>query len=70
MMGGGVEKAREQAQMIAQADAMRGHLAYARIAINVKDTSGAECEMNAAIWPSSSDSCDERHTQSSEENVK
>lgn len=48
-MGGSVDKAREQAQAIAQLDAMRGHLASARIAVNTKDASAAEREMKAAI---------------------
>jgi tetratricopeptide (TPR) repeat protein len=48
-MGGSTDKAREQAQAIAQVDAMRGHLAFARLAVNAKDTPAVEREMNAAI---------------------
>lgn len=48
-MGGSADKAREQAQAIARIDAMRGHLAIARLAIRAKDTAAVEREMNAAI---------------------
>jgi tetratricopeptide (TPR) repeat protein len=48
-MGGSADKAREQAQAIARIDAMRGHLAFARLAVSAKDTAGAEREMKAAI---------------------
>jgi tetratricopeptide (TPR) repeat protein len=48
-MGGSADKAREQAQAIARIDAMRGHLAFARAAVNTKDTAAAEREMKAAI---------------------
>ena len=49
IMGGNSDKAREQAQAIAGIDAMRGHLAFARLADHVKDTPAAEREINAAI---------------------
>jgi tetratricopeptide (TPR) repeat protein len=48
-MGGGADKARDQAQALAGIDAARGHLAFARLAIAAKDTSTAEREMQAAI---------------------
>ena len=48
-MGGGTDKARDQAQALARLDAARGHLAFARLAIAAKDTSTAEREMQAAI---------------------
>jgi tetratricopeptide (TPR) repeat protein len=48
-MGGGAEKAREQAEAIARIDAMRGHLAFGRLAVRMKDTAVVEREMNAAI---------------------
>jgi tetratricopeptide (TPR) repeat protein len=49
MMGGGADKAREQAEAISRLDAMRGHFALGRIAIRSKDTTALEREMNAAI---------------------
>jgi tetratricopeptide (TPR) repeat protein len=49
MMGGGADKAREQAEAISRLDAMRGHFALGRIAIRSKDTTAVEREMNAAI---------------------
>ena len=49
MMGGSDEKAGEQAQAIARLDAMRGHLAAARLAMKAKDSAAVEREMNAAI---------------------
>lgn len=48
-MGGSTDKAREQAQAIARIDAMRGHLAFARLAIQAKDAPAVEREMHAAI---------------------
>jgi tetratricopeptide (TPR) repeat protein len=48
-MGGGTDKARDQAPALARIDAARGHLAFARLAIAAKDTSTAEREMQAAI---------------------
>ena len=48
-MGGGTDKARDQAQALARIDAARGHLAFARLAIAAKDPSTAEREMQAAI---------------------
>jgi tetratricopeptide (TPR) repeat protein len=48
-MGGGVDKARDQAQALAKLDASRGHLAAARLAIAAKDSSTADREMQAAI---------------------
>ncbi|HXT51035.1 MAG TPA: tetratricopeptide repeat protein [Thermoanaerobaculia bacterium] len=41
-MGGSVDKAREQAGEIAKRDAVRGAIARANIAMNQKDTAGAE----------------------------
>lgn len=49
MMGGGADKAREQAEAIMKRDAMRGHLAFGRIAVRSKDTTAVERELNAAI---------------------
>lgn len=49
MMGGGMDKAREQADAIAKLDAMRGHFAAGRIAVRAKDGPTAERELNAAI---------------------
>ena len=49
MMGGGADKAREQAEAIARLDAMRGHFALGRIAVRSKDSTDVEREMNAAI---------------------
>lgn len=48
-MGGGADRAREQAQAIAQIDAMRGHYAFGRLAARANDTAAVEREMNAAI---------------------
>ena len=48
-MGGGIDKARDQAQALARLDAARGHLAFARLATTAKDTATAEREMQAAI---------------------
>ena len=49
VMGGGIDKARGEAQAIARIDAMRGHLAFARLAVIAKDKGLVEREMNAAI---------------------
>jgi Tfp pilus assembly protein PilF len=49
MMGGGMDKAREQADAIAKRDAGRGHLAYGRMAAQAKDSTTAVRELNAAI---------------------
>jgi tetratricopeptide (TPR) repeat protein len=49
VMGGGIDKAREQAGAIAQIDPVRGHLAAARLAIQAGDTAAVEREMNVAI---------------------
>ncbi len=49
LMGGGADKAREQAGAISRLDAMRGHFALGRIAVRSKDTTAVEREMNAAI---------------------
>src|SRR5258706_5708507 len=51
LMGGGADKAREQAGAISRLDAMRGHFALGRIAVRSKDTTAVEREMNAAIPP-------------------
>src|SRR5262245_35470443 len=48
-MGGGADKAREQAEAISRLDAMRGHVALGRLAVRTKDTTAVETEMNAAI---------------------
>lgn len=49
IMGGSIEKAREQAAAIARRNPMRGHLAYARIAMRQKDDSATVREHEAAI---------------------
>jgi tetratricopeptide (TPR) repeat protein len=49
VMGGGVDKAREQAAEIRKRDAVRGHIASANIALDQKDPAGAERELKAAI---------------------
>src|SRR5262249_13350821 len=49
MMGGSTDKAREQAEAIARIDAMRGHVAFGRLAMRAKDSTAVEREMNAAI---------------------
>ncbi len=48
-MGGGIDKARAEADALAKLDASRGHLAYARLAVSAKDTGTAEREFQAAI---------------------
>ena len=48
-MGGGTDKARDQAQALARLDAARGHLAFARLATAAKDAPTAEREMQAAL---------------------
>jgi tetratricopeptide (TPR) repeat protein len=48
-MGGGIDKAREQAQTLVGLNAMRGHLALARVAMRGKDKAAVEREANAAI---------------------
>ena len=48
MVGGSVEKAREQAAEVRKRDALRGALAYASIAEDRKDLAGAEREYRAA----------------------
>jgi len=49
MMGGGTDKAREQAEAISRLDPMRGHFALGRLAVRAKDSTAVEREMNAAI---------------------
>lgn len=49
IMGGSVEKAREQATAIARLNPMQGHLAHARIAMREKNDSAAIREYEAAI---------------------
>lgn len=49
MMGGSMDKAREQASEIAKLNGMRGHLAKARLALRQKDDAGAIKEYEAAI---------------------
>jgi tetratricopeptide (TPR) repeat protein len=49
IMGGSMDKAKEQAAALAKLSDLYGHLALARIAERVKDTTGAEREYKAAI---------------------
>lgn len=48
-MGGGADKAKAQAEEIAQRDALRGHFARAAILLQAKDRAGAERELRAAL---------------------
>lgn len=48
-MGGGVDKARAEAAEIKKRDAVRGHQAFATIAVAQKDPATAERELKAAI---------------------
>jgi tetratricopeptide (TPR) repeat protein len=48
-MGGGADRAREQADAIARLNAMRGHFALGRLATRANDGATVEREMNAAI---------------------
>lgn len=48
-MGGGLEKAKEQARAIAHLNSLQGHYAMANIALHEKDNDAAEREMRAAI---------------------
>ena len=48
-MGGGVDKARAQADALAKIDAARGHLAFARLAVTARDSATATREFQAAI---------------------
>jgi tetratricopeptide (TPR) repeat protein len=48
-MGGGVDKARAEAAEIKKRDAIRGHQAFATIALHQKDPATAERELKAAI---------------------
>jgi tetratricopeptide (TPR) repeat protein len=54
-MGGGVDKAREQAAEIRKRDAIRGHLASVTIAFDQKDTAAAERELKVAIQEAPAD---------------
>lgn len=49
MMGGGIDKARAQADAIRRLDAVRGHVAFGRIAQAEKDYAGALAEFEAAL---------------------
>ena len=49
MFGGGADKAHEQAVAIAGIDAVRGHLAFGRLAARSNDGPTVEREVNAAI---------------------
>ena len=49
ILGGGVEKAEEQAAEIVKRDAVRGHLARATLASHKKDDPAAERELKAAV---------------------
>ncbi len=49
MMGGGIDKAREQAAAIRQLDAVRGHVAFGMIAQAEKNYSAAATEFEAAL---------------------
>ena len=48
-MGGGVDKARAEAAEIKKRDAVRGHQAFATIALSQKDPAAAERELKTAI---------------------
>jgi tetratricopeptide (TPR) repeat protein len=54
-MGGGVDKAREQAAEIRKRDPIRGHLASVTIAFDQKDTAAAERELKVAIQEAPAD---------------
>jgi tetratricopeptide (TPR) repeat protein len=49
VMGGSMDKAREQAREIGKLNAMRGHLEMANLLGREKDTSGVEREIKAAV---------------------
>lgn len=49
MMGGGLDKAREQAAAIRQLDAVRGHVAFGMVALAGKNYSDAATEFEAAL---------------------
>lgn len=49
VMGGSMDKAREQANEIVKLNPMRGHLALARVAARQRDTAAEERELRAAI---------------------
>ena len=48
-MGGGADKARDQANAIAKLDVIRGHIALGRLAMRAKDRAVVERELNTAI---------------------
>jgi tetratricopeptide (TPR) repeat protein len=56
VMGGSMDKAREQAREIEKLNAMRGHLEMAMLLERDKDIAGAEKELNAAVTSSLPDS--------------
>ena len=49
VMGGSMEKAREQADALLRLNPMRGHLAYARLANRAKDVAGEERALRDAV---------------------
>lgn len=49
VMGGSMDKAREQVREIARLSPFRGHLLTARLALRQKDTAGAERALRAAV---------------------
>lgn len=49
MLGGNLDKARDEAQAIARVDVTRGHLAMARLAMRANDGAAVEREAEAAI---------------------
>lgn len=56
VMGGSMDKAKEQAREIEKLNAMRGHLEMATLLERDKDVAGAEKEFNAAVTSSLPDS--------------
>lgn len=56
VMGGSMDKAKEQAREIEKLNAMRGHLEMAALLEREKDLAGAEKELNAAVTISLPDS--------------
>jgi len=55
LLGGSVDKAKEEAAEIRKRDSFRGRVALARIFLNQKDTAGAERELKAAVTESPAD---------------
>jgi tetratricopeptide (TPR) repeat protein len=56
VMGGSMDKAKEQAREIGKLNAMRGHFEMATLLSREKDTSGVERELEAAVAAASPDS--------------